>query len=411
MQDGIAHDAMATGTEFTHGNGKYVYYGYTLKENGLFLPVVKLLDSEAEPFRPGSPTCAKDKMLASLVRSSQSNSMMLQQQEAKWNQEATKIDASKWANDIVQEFKDATIHAISQCTPQDIQPPILLFKTDILDAPGELLRDIANSVLVNTSLNQWATIPQFHSRLSVDVTSQHQLQVWLDSLAALQPHGAGVAEINRQMGNYVTDHADDYCTTITDAAYKRQGGSSAPDTYVQVNYVDADQVSRRPRVIIELEVGNRGITKMRRDFYRYFEDINDPPEPRSGWYLRAVVGIKIDIEDRMATAVMWRRHATTGVVEYVSCRSFGGEDITRRAKGKWNRTADDLLPPVPLDAWNHTPSPPAAVTMEIPPGDIFYQLPATHGSVNIFEIPENVGNFTLDLSRVLRLVMRVANEQ
>ena len=53
VQDGIAHDAMATGTEFTHGNGKYVYYGYTLKENGLFLPVVKLLDSEAEPFRPG----------------------------------------------------------------------------------------------------------------------------------------------------------------------------------------------------------------------------------------------------------------------------------------------------------------------------------------------------------------------
>ncbi|EDQ90979.1 uncharacterized protein MONBRDRAFT_36318 [Monosiga brevicollis MX1] len=176
---------------------------------------------------------------------------------------------------------------------------------------------------------------------------------------ATEIHGAGVAEIVRQAGNYRAEQNQGKKARFLVMSDGRLAGSTqCPDAAI---FVTGRKGARLPFVIIELEIANRdphASRKQGRDLFNRFDTLRD------------LIVIKTplafnfgDVTDMAAVAVHYYRLEDGGEVFLGSCFDFGTtSDI--KLQQKWATTSlkpknepqiifsdDTHLPLVPNEAW------------------------------------------------------------
>jgi len=234
------------------------------------------------------------------------------------------------------------------------------------------------------------------------------------SLSCKGPHGRGQSKLSGQVEAWISaNKLDTIVAADVDVIRKMGDKGSAGDVAIAPLHKGEEPKSMGitfPRLIIELEVNNRGPSEMRETCASYFLD--NAATPGSGAYVRAVLGIKVWVEERHACAILWMRPegSEAAAPEVQQAWIFGvGPGISAAQQRAFEAPMEDsALPPVPRHLWqrSHVPASPFSPgshnprpIVRIPSATILYRV-STASRARISDIIDATKELEIDLGRV-----------
>lgn len=305
----------------------------------------------------------------------------MSREESKESSSMTTTSRNESSNSISRAHTVASlVHAVKHCTTD--------FECVAYHVPLQLTQ----------RLTQQLDDDRHRARLFVSPHADGTADVFVRLPKA--PHAAGVLELGTSVSNWAQRNGlEDHITVMSDGQLPGlyNGANINPDVTVMPNAYS--RAPRGPRLVIEMEVGNRHWSKLR----RHGQHLLEPTDDGVPSALRVFVAVKF-YDYGAAVAAMFV--CNDGSASCASFWDFGTVGISAQTKGALSKDlGEDTLPPVTkemlADKGNrYTP---------IDGGFTYYETPRV--SISGYEVIHNVpdcgavDNLVLDLARLRKATM------